>query len=70
MTRRAAKITQADLARAIRAAEQVAPGQRMVEITPDGLIRIVPIEASRPVTSHTRYDEPEDPFARGLEGVP
>jgi hypothetical protein len=70
MTRRAAKITQADLARAIRAAEQVAPGRRVVEITPDGLIRIVPIEASGPVVSDTGHDEPEDPFARGREIVP
>ena len=42
MSRRPAAITQADVARALRAIEQVRyPG--FVEITPDGTIRIVPI---------------------------
>lgn len=41
MSRAAARFTQADLARAIRAIEQTrAP--MSVEITPDGVIRIVP----------------------------
>jgi hypothetical protein len=39
MTRRAARVTQADIARALRAAAQM--GERMaVEIAPDGTIRI------------------------------
>ena len=38
MTRRAAKVTQADVARVIRAAEQVAPGRFEIEVTPDGRI--------------------------------
>jgi hypothetical protein len=70
MSRRAASFTQADVARALRAAEQVAPGRMTIELGPDGVIRIVPIEASRPVAPHTGHDEPEDPFARGLEIVP
>lgn len=42
MSRRAARFTQADIARAIKAVEQT--GANMcVEITPDGTIRIVPI---------------------------
>jgi hypothetical protein len=42
MSRRAARFTQADVARAIRAVEQT--GARMaVEIGPDGTIRIVPV---------------------------
>lgn len=42
MSRRPAIVTQADVARALRAVEQVRyPG--VVEITPDGTIRIVPL---------------------------
>jgi hypothetical protein len=42
MSRRPALVTQADVARALRAMEQVQyPG--VVEITPDGTIRIVPL---------------------------
>lgn len=40
MSRRAASVTQADIARAIRAAKQVGDGY-CVEIAPGGLIRIV-----------------------------
>jgi hypothetical protein len=41
MPRRPARFTQADIARALRAVEQT--GARVaVEITPDGMIRIVP----------------------------
>ena len=40
MSRRAASFTQADVARALRAAEQVAPGRMEVEIAPGGIIRI------------------------------
>jgi hypothetical protein len=39
MSRRPAKITQADVARAIRAAQQCGAGA--VEVKPDGTIRIV-----------------------------
>lgn len=42
MSRRAAKTTQADIARALRAAEKVLPGKMTVEIAPDGTIKIVP----------------------------
>jgi hypothetical protein len=42
MSRRAASFTQADVARALRAAEQVAPGRMVVEIAPGGIIRIRP----------------------------
>jgi len=42
MSRTPAKITQADIARALRAAEQVLPGKMTVEIAPDGTIKIVP----------------------------
>jgi hypothetical protein len=40
VSRRAATFTQADVARALRAAEQVAPGRMEVEIAPGGVIRI------------------------------
>jgi hypothetical protein len=43
MARRAASFTQSDVARALRAAEQVAPGRMAVEITADGTIRIRPL---------------------------
>jgi hypothetical protein len=46
MSRRPAAFTQADVARALRAAEQVAPGRMTIEITPGGVIRIRPIEAA------------------------
>lgn len=39
MPRRASKITQADIARALRAAKQANAGA--VEVTPDGTIRIL-----------------------------
>ena len=41
MSRRPARFTQADIARAIKAVEQ-ANAQMTVEIAPDGTIRIVP----------------------------
>jgi hypothetical protein len=44
MSRRAASFTQANVARALRAAEQVAPGRMTIEISPDGTIRILPLE--------------------------
>lgn len=42
MSRRPARCTQADLRRAIKAAEQ-AGGHSAVEVLPDGTIRITPI---------------------------
>jgi hypothetical protein len=44
MPRRPARVTQADIARAIRAADK-ARSPRTVEITPDGTIKLVPVEA-------------------------
>jgi len=41
MSRRPARVTQADIARSLRAAEQVGHGH-IVEIAPDGTIRILP----------------------------
>lgn len=45
MSRRAARCTQADIARAIRAASQTGGGMA-VEVLPDGTIRIAPAPAS------------------------
>ena len=42
MPRTAARVTQADIARAIRAAKQ-AGAEMAVEIAPDGTIRLVPV---------------------------
>jgi hypothetical protein len=44
MSRRPATFTQADIARALRATQQVAPGRMTVEIATDGTIRIQPLE--------------------------
>ena len=60
MSRVAAKVTQADLARALRAAEQVGAGRLMVEVTSDGTIRIV---------AKPRSNEPEDCGKLQLEGA-
>ena len=48
MSRRPAKFTQADIARAIRAANQ-SDVKMAVEISPDGTIRIIPAEQSQNV---------------------
>jgi hypothetical protein len=47
MTTRA-RVTQSDMARAVRAAHS-APVPCVVEIAPDGTIRIVPVEQALPV---------------------
>lgn len=47
MTARA-RVTQGDMARAVRAAHS-APVPCVVEIAPDGTIRIVPVEQAQPV---------------------
>jgi hypothetical protein len=58
MSRRAASFTQSDVARALRAAEQVAPGRMVVEIGPGGFIRI-----------RTSKPDRTDPPPQGDEGV-
>jgi hypothetical protein len=70
MSRRAALFTQADVTRALRAVEQVAPGRMTIEIAPDGVIRIVPLDVCPASALRTEPEGPDDPFARGLENVP
>jgi hypothetical protein len=63
MSRRAATFTQADAARALRAARQVAPGPWRLRISPGGEIIVepaAPVEAPEPGAG-----EPE-PLACGL----
>lgn len=68
MPRRAVKITQAEIARVIRAAEQAAPGRFVVEVDPQtGLIRAVPIDASQ--ASGYAPAEPGAAPGCGLAGV-
>ena len=57
MSRRPARVTQADIARSIRAAEQVGHGH-IVEIAPDGTIRIVPFSTERVPAQSEPLDEP------------
>jgi putative DNA primase/helicase len=66
--RRAAKVTQACVARALRAAQSAGPGWR-VEIMPDGIIRLIQGElpSDRPSPNGS---EPEPRFARGLSSAP
>lgn len=52
MSRRPAAITQADVARALRAATSSGNGWR-VEIRPDGIISLLPIAASEVLSSET-----------------
>lgn len=61
LTRRAARFTQADLARALRAAAK-APQPSAVEIAPDGTIRLVPIKPAE--------DASPNPEAPGLARPP
>ncbi len=56
MSRRPARVTQADVARAIRAADQCG-SQRVVEITPDGTIRIVPFTGQAEIERRSLDDE-------------
>lgn len=56
MSRRPARFTQADLARAIRAIVQ-ADAKMMVEVLPDGTMRIAPAPAL--AATSTRADVPE-----------
>ena len=48
MSRRAATFTQADVARALRAAEQVAPGRWRVRVSREGEILLEPTEIVPP----------------------
>ena len=64
MTRRAALITQADVARAARAARQLGPEWR-VEIE-GGVIRLI----QSPPDRRPPEQSAEPPFARGLESAP
>ena len=47
MPRRPARVTQADIARALRAAVQVGARVR-IDVHPDGMISLVPIEEGQP----------------------
>jgi hypothetical protein len=47
MSRRPARATQADIRRAVQAARQ-AGAQMVVEITPDGTIRLTPADQNTP----------------------
>lgn len=66
MPRRAASITQADVARALRAAQSAGPTWR-VEIV-GGMIRLV--QGEPPAPPQSPGPEANDPFARGLGSVP
>jgi hypothetical protein len=57
MSRTPAKVTQADIARAIRAVEQTG-GQAVVEVARDGTIRIVPAGIAG-IKQEDRIDEVE-----------
>jgi hypothetical protein len=46
MTRRAARFTEADVKRAVKAVEAIG-SSRVVEVLPDGTIRIVPNSGTR-----------------------
>ena len=50
MPRTAARVTQADIARAIRAAQQ-AGAPMAIDILPDGTIRLIPVSGPVPVPS-------------------
>lgn len=56
MSRRPARVTQADVARAIRAADQCG-SDRVVEIAPDGTIRIVPRDEKRLAQATEQLDD-------------
>ncbi len=71
MSRRAAAFTQADIARALRAVEQVAPGRMRVRVTREGEIVVEPA-ARADFSALSSQGEPDDDgdLARGLEVVP
>jgi len=51
MSRRAATFTQADMARALRAAGQVAPGKWRVRVSRDGEMLVEPVEGPATVSA-------------------
>jgi hypothetical protein len=55
MPRRPAKVTQADIARAIRAAKEAGASEVMVD--GNGVIRIVLMEGAAPIQSATNLDD-------------
>ena len=63
MPRTAARVTQADIARAWRVAT-ASPTPAAVEVTPDGTIRIVPISGQPGGDSGEKPREPVDARAR------
>lgn len=56
MSRTAAKVTQADVARALRAVEQTG-ASAVIEIAPDGTIRIVPAALAGRETRKLELDD-------------
>jgi hypothetical protein len=70
MPRRPAKVTQSDIARAIRAAKSA--GAREVTVDGDGVIRIVLVRgdaAARPTTSPGDEWTPSEALQRYLKGT-
>jgi hypothetical protein len=68
MTRRPAAITQADVARVLRAAQQAGQNWR-VEVE-GSIIRCVQIEPGAAAEPPSLAAEPDTPFACGLDVVP
>jgi hypothetical protein len=68
MPRRPAKVTQADIARAIRAAKEA--GASAVTIDGEGVIRIALTESTLPIQPTNRFDQewtPSEPLQRFLK---
>jgi hypothetical protein len=68
MPRRPAKVTQADIARAIRAAKQA--GASAVTVDGEGVIRIALTASATPIKPATDFDEiwvPSEPLQRYLK---
>lgn len=59
MSRRPARCTQADLDRAVRAADHAAV-KRVVEVTPDGTIRLVPADHNEKTQEPEKIEDGED----------
>jgi hypothetical protein len=55
MPRRPAKVTQADIARAIRAAKETGAGE--VSVDAEGIIRIALVAGAAPITSTNCHDQ-------------
>jgi hypothetical protein len=70
MPRRPAKVTQADIARAIRAAKEA--GAREVTVDGNGVIRIALMESAASIQSATNLDEvwvPSEALKRHLNST-